>query len=85
MKVRDLIELLQEQDPEADVLLATQEQWPFENALLGVIRRDEMLGDDDEPELVEGAEGSDVLLVEGAQLRYGGKGPWRHVREAGDL
>ena len=43
MKVSELIELLEDQDPDAEVLLMTQENWPFENAIEGVAVREEML------------------------------------------
>ena len=36
MKVSELIELLEEQDPDAEVLVMMQENWPFECALAGV-------------------------------------------------
>src|SRR5690606_27099311 len=36
MKVRDLIEILEDQDPDAEVLVMSQENWPFENAIAGV-------------------------------------------------
>jgi len=59
MKVSELIELLEEQDPDAEVLMMMQENWPFECALAGVTTRAEMLRadredrdeDDEEPRL----------------------------------
>ena len=41
MKVSELIELLEEQDPDAEVLVMTQENWPFECALAGLTTREE--------------------------------------------
>ena len=91
MKVSELIELLEEQDPDAEVLVMSQPNWPFELGLAGVTTREEMLrvdrdedgdGDDDddddeqEPRLERGAAKSDVFLVEGEQLRYGSKTAW---------
>jgi hypothetical protein len=87
MKVSELIELLEEQDPDAEVLVMMQQNWPFECSLAGVTTREEMLradrdedgdGDDDdeEPRLERGTAKSDVLLVEGEQLRYGSKTAW---------
>ncbi len=88
MKVSELIELLEEQDPDAEVLVMSQPNWPFELGLAGVTTRDEMLradrdedvdGDDDdeqEPRLEGGAAKNDVFLVEGEQLRYGSKTAW---------
>ena len=48
MKVSELIELLEEQDPDAEVLVMMQENWPFECALAGVTTREEMLRADRE-------------------------------------
>ncbi len=81
MKVSELIELLEEQDPNAEVLVMMQQSWPFECRLQGVTTRDEILsadGDDgDESDsLGEGCARSDVFLVEGEQLRYGSKTAW---------
>lgn len=87
MKVSELIELLEEQDPDAEVLVMSQPNWPFELSLAGVTTREEMLradhdedgdGDDDdgEPRLERGTAKSDVFLVEGEQLRYGSKTAW---------
>lgn len=80
MKVSELIELLEEQDPDAEVLVMSQQNWPFECALAGVTTREEMLladGDEDgEAEAPAGAAHSDVFLVEGEQVRYGSKTAW---------
>lgn len=86
MKVSELIELLEEQDPDAEVLVMSQPNWPFELRLAGVTTREEMLradrdedgdGDDDEePRFEGGMAKSDVFLVEGEQLRYGSKTAW---------
>jgi len=86
MKVSELIELLEAQDPNAEVLVMSQPNWPFELSLAGVTTREEMLradrdedgdGDDDEePRLERGTAKSDVFLVEGEQLRYGSKTAW---------
>lgn len=84
MKVSELIEMLEEQDPDAEVLVMSQENWPFEMALCGVTTRDEILradsdeeeSEDDDAELADGLARSDVFLVEGTQLRYGSKTAW---------
>jgi hypothetical protein len=86
MKVSELIELLEEQDPDAEVLVMMQQNWPFECSLAGVTTREEMLradrdedgdGDEDEePRLERGTAKNDVFLVEGEQLRYGSKTAW---------
>lgn len=80
MKVSELIEILEEQDPDADVLVMSQESWPYEVAIRGVTTREEiLLADGDEDGCAEapaGAAHSDVFLVEGEQLRYGSKSAW---------
>ena len=87
MKVSELIDLLEEQDPDAEVLVMMQENWPFECSLAGVTSREEMLradreedlddeGDAEDPKLECGTANSDVFLVEGQQLRYGSKTAW---------
>ena len=79
MKVSELIELLEEQDPDAEVLVMMQQNWPFECSLAGVTTREEMLRDgdeDEEPRLERGTAKNDVFLVKGEQLRYGSKTAW---------
>jgi hypothetical protein len=48
MKVQDLIDILSEQDPDAEVLLMNQRSWPFEYALAGVTCRAELSESDAE-------------------------------------
>ena len=85
MKVQELIDLLEEQDPDADVLIMSQQNWPFENAVYGITVRSELTGDDDdadedgEPASTRRREDgatNDVFIVEGSQLRYGSKTAW---------
>lgn len=82
MKVQELIDLLEEQDPDAEVLVMTQQNWPFENAVYGVTVRSELTGEDDEDDdepvasRPEGGAPNDVFIVEGSQLRYGSKTAW---------
>jgi hypothetical protein len=78
MQVRDLIELLEDQDPEAEVLLMTQQSWPFENAVAGVASREDIVQDDPDEDAGtdDGAARNDVFIVEGSQLRYGSKAAW---------
>lgn len=85
MKVSELIELLEDQDPDAEVMIMSQENWPFENAVAGVAVREEFVDDDEdcdedereEPRYEKGTARNDVFLVEGQQLRYGSKAAWR--------
>ena len=89
MKVRELIEILEELDPEASVYLMSQQKWPFEVAIHGVTVREEFTeSDDDGGEAPAASEHdrwrsrpeslprNDVFIVEGSQLRYGSKKAW---------
>jgi hypothetical protein len=90
MKVKELIDILEEQDPDADVLIMSQQSWPFENGVYGVTVRSEMDGGDDDDdddgdknenataatEARDGRATNDVFIVEGSQLRYGSKTAW---------
>ena len=42
MTVAELMEMLEACDPEAVVRIMSQEGWPFENGILGVVVRDEL-------------------------------------------
>ena len=68
MKVQELIALLENCDPEAEVTFASQPNYPFEYSITGVVLREDVVredaqadpdyGDDDEP-LVFDAEAYD--------------------------
>ena len=88
MTVSELISILEDLDPNARVLIMTQQSWPFECSVRGVTVREEIVraeGDGDECddpddvgpyEYEEGTAGTDVFLVEGGQVRYGSKAAW---------
>lgn len=79
MTVGELIEILEDLDPEAQVHIMSQQSWPFENTLAGVAVREEFERDDEDGEVSSRADGtapSDVFLCEGTQLRYGSKNAW---------
>ena len=83
MKVKELMEILEEQDSDAEVLIMGQQSWPFENSIHGVTVRSEIEeSDDDEDEKTpaarraDGRAANDVFIVEGRQLRYGSKTAW---------
>ena len=90
MTVSELIEILEEMDPEAEVLVMSQQSWPFENTLAGVCQRKDLIdeGELDEPEGEDSPRdtggdelpASDVFLIEGRQLRYGSKSAWDVAR-----
>lgn len=71
MKVRQLIELLEYYDDDCEVMLMTQESWPFENTIEGVTQREDFDDDDESSENLK-----DVFIVEGSQIRYGSKDAW---------
>jgi len=73
MKVRDLLAILRDLDPEAKVVLATQAHYPMEYALSGVALRSDV---SEAENTSSGALPNDVLLLEGSHLRYGSRGAW---------
>ncbi len=78
MKVGELLEMLEQYDDDAEVLLRTQEAWPFENSVAGVVQRQE-IHDEDSDESGDKLNQDDVFLLEGKQLRYGTKAAWGMV------
>ena len=77
--VGELIELLEQYDRDAQVLLMEQPGWPFEYSINGVVSREEIINqepDEDLAELGDGEEINDVFILEGTQLRYGSKKAW---------
>jgi hypothetical protein len=83
MKVRDLMELLEAQDPDAEVCMVTQPSWPIEYAVAGVAVRSDLFDVDVEPgteRYEDGTSANDVVLVEGRWLRYGQRTAWKAVQ-----
>lgn len=91
MKVRDLIELLQKQEQDAEVFMLEQPSWPFEHSIRGITTRRDVLEherddaltihDDCELEYArDGKKPSDVFIVEGDNVRYGAKAAWLTVK-----
>jgi hypothetical protein len=87
MKVNELIEMLQDCDPDADVILGIQPSYPFEHRLRGVVQRRDFVEYDADEEENEASDSdmyrdsfstsgkpNDVILCEGGQIRYGSKG-----------
>ena len=74
MKVRQLLDLLAEYSPEADVLLLHQPNYPLQSALGGVV------GESEVREFEGGALGDEaaevVYLLEGQPLGYGRALAW---------
>ena len=78
MKVARLIQILEQYEPDADVIIMTQPNYPFENSLMGVTSREEMFADvdDEDDKIPESMDSSDVIILAGDQLRYGTKRAW---------
>lgn len=86
MTVGELIELPQHDDPDARILTISQQSWPFEYEIKGLAIREEIIrvereenGDDEDDEYDHDKRGTaltDILIVEGQQLRYGSKAAW---------
>ena len=74
MKVKELIEMLQDENPDANVFLATQPNYPFENDVRAVVPRH--LFTENLLTLDDGCSGDDVFILEGRQLRYMSGDPW---------
>lgn len=85
MKVSELIAMLNDQDPNAEVLIMSQPNWPFEIEVDGVVSREQIVEEakarkdyDEDDDCASYRDGgpNDVFLVEGNQLRYGSKLAW---------
>lgn len=89
MKVFELMQFLSSQDPNAEVLIMSQQRYPFEHAVVGATDRKtlveeyEEVDEDGAPTCYgKGEAPSDVFIVEGEQLRYGNGAAWEATREA---
>lgn len=76
MTIGELILRLQDYDEDAQVLLMTQQSYPFENTIRGVVSRTEILAGDDEDDGEEFVADGVVFIVEGYQVCYGDKRAW---------
>ena len=79
MTLNELIERLEEyrdlHGEDCEVRLMTQQNWPFENAITGLVSGAEINDTDDED--AEDVETDAVVyIVEGTQLKYGSKRAW---------
>ena len=93
MDLNTLIEILTDYRDElggdTEVRLMTQQQWPFENRICGLVSGQEMndhgddLDDCEERDEDDGdvAEDTVVYIVEGGQLGYGSKRAWDACRD----
>ena len=71
MKVKQLINFLEDFDPGAEVLIVRQPAYPFEYKLKRVLVRTDF--EPTVPDTCHGKQVDDVLLVVGDQVRYGSK------------
>lgn len=79
MTIRDLIARLEDYrddlGADAEVRLMTQENWPFENEIVGLVSGEEINDcEDSEDEDVD--EDAVIFIVEGRQRCYGSKRAW---------
>lgn len=84
MNLDTLIEILsdyrEELGGDAEVRLMTQESWPFENQIRGLISGRE-INDSDADDDQDVADERIVYIVEGDQLGYGSKRAWEACRD----
>ena len=81
MKVNELVELLSAHDPNAEVSAMTQPHYPHEHRIGGIATRADCRGyEETYVPLRQGEAPGDVILVEGAWLRYGIRAAWRAAR-----
>ena len=82
MTINELIERLEEYRSElgggTEIRLMTQQNWPFENRIVGLASTEEIAMAEDEPDDCDPDDGDDefVYIVEGKQIRYGNKTAW---------
>ena len=80
MKVRELLFLLEREDPDAEVYLAYQPNYPLEATLANVVSRGEVEEEEDATREASarraGAAANDVLLLEGTFAGYGHRKAW---------
>lgn len=79
MTLNELIERLEEyrdlHGDDCEVRLMTQQNWPFENTITGLVSGQEINETDDDDDSDAEADAV-VYIVEGQQLGYGSKRAW---------
>ena len=80
MTISQLIERLEEyrkaMGDDIEVRLMTQQEWPFENAILGLASGEEINATDDAEDDEDVDDENVVYIVERDQLGYGSKRAW---------
>ena len=87
MTINDLIARLEEYRDclggDAEVRLMTQENWPFENEIVGLVSGEEINDADEEDDDEDNQDDVDqdevVFIVEGEQRCYGSQRAWQLV------
>jgi len=72
MTVKELIEELEQYEPDCEVRLMTQQSWPFQNSIRGLCESAQFVDSEEglpSDELI-------VYIVEGRQIGYGNKEAW---------
>lgn len=88
MTLDTLIEILndyrEEHGGDAEVRLMTQQNWPFENRIVGVTSGTEMndaAEDEEDDDAQDVSDDNMIYIVEGGQICYGSKRAWETCRE----
>ena len=77
MTVGELIERLEDLDPDAEVRLMIQRHYPLESHVYGICGGQELKrGEDDDDDGEDEGTESVVYILEGAQIGYGLKRAW---------
>lgn len=80
MTVQELIDRLEDFDPDTEIRLMTQQSWPFENSIRGLCDgrdlKDEDPCDPGEDDCAQRNPEEIIYIVEGDQLGYGNKNAW---------
>lgn len=85
MKVKELVELLRTHNPDAEVQMVSQPNYPHAHAIAGVasdaaVAETEWEEDGDEEEDLPRNAGDVVYVLQGDWLAYGRRAAWRAAR-----
>ena len=84
MTIDELIERLEDYRDElggdTEIRLMTQQNWPFENDVVGLVSTEEIATADNEEDDFDPDNDEFVYIVEGRQIKYGDKAAWDAAR-----
>jgi hypothetical protein len=80
MKVREMIGILSQLDPEATVYVVFQPGYPLEHLAAGVAVRSQLAVEGKPEVIVDDERPNDVLIVDGGFARYGDHRTWEVAR-----